>query len=461
MIRNAHVVAASVCALGLLSLTWLRTTPIKHLFAQSSSGTRFEHAGTVPSATSATDASLDTSLASQPTVTPSHLIQQSTQGFQIASDPVPTSNDNAVGEPEMHGAVLSPDWRPLQVDWQDTPLGPGYPAIVHSAWSDTGTLRAGHVLRVEADGFNGQDHPNAGWGWYLNVWSGDGRHWNTKPDASRLLHLNPRPRGGIVAMNHCLKGSWGPERDVPVPRAWQLENAATPFVLELELGDLAWIMKLNGDLQSEMTYDRQGDYSGPLIVQLYDVLNPRLALMSRDHAVPDPNWKQGQVDWQDTPLGPGYPTIVHSAWSDIGVLTAGSTVRIEADGFNGQDGPIAGWGWYLNVWSGDGRHWNTKNNAFRLLHLNPRPRGGTVAMNHCLKTGWGKQRDVPVPKAWRLTMAATAFVLELELGNHAWSMKLNGELQPKLAYDRKGDFSGSCDATHSCAISGNVVETTL
>eukprot|EP00746_Dinoflagellata_sp_MGD_P053772 gnl/MRDRNA2_/MRDRNA2_236025_c0_seq1.p1 gnl/MRDRNA2_/MRDRNA2_236025_c0~~gnl/MRDRNA2_/MRDRNA2_236025_c0_seq1.p1 ORF type:complete len:257 (+),score=40.03 gnl/MRDRNA2_/MRDRNA2_236025_c0_seq1:53-823(+) len=194
-----------------------------------------------------------------------------------ASDKDPISH--VAEDSKRPDLMLLHDWKQLQVDWQDTPLGPGYPTVVHSTWSDIGILSPGSVLRINADGFNGEGGPLSVWGWYLNVWSGDARHWDKKnSDASRLLHINPRARSGIVALNHCLKGGWGPQRDVPLPKAWRLENAASAFVLELELGSKAWSVKLNGEEQPKLAYKRKGDFSGPLTLQLYDVLNPRLSL---------------------------------------------------------------------------------------------------------------------------------------------------------------------------------------
>merc|ERR1719343_1403436 len=117
---------------------------------------------------------------------------------------------------------------------------------------------------LEADGFNSKDSKIAGWGWYVNVWSGDARNWNKRSTAYRLMHLNPRPRGGVVVMNHCLRTGWGPEKDLRVPDPWRLENADRAFKLELELGDRSWTFKLNDIVRPEMTYDRQGDFSQPL-----------------------------------------------------------------------------------------------------------------------------------------------------------------------------------------------------
>lgn len=179
--------------------------------------------------------------------------------------------------------TVAPSWRPLPLDWQKTQLGPGFPNEIDSAWSDVGLLQSGDVLRVEADGFNSKDSPIAVWGWYLNVWNGDGRHWVTKKgssEPSRLLHFNPRPRGGgYIAINIFLKGSgWGKEKDVPIPEPWKMENAHKAFVLDLELSDQAWLVTLNGKQRPEMSYKRAGDFSGPLVVQLYDFINPRVAL---------------------------------------------------------------------------------------------------------------------------------------------------------------------------------------
>ena len=47
-----------------------------------------------------------------------------------------------------------PAWRPLAVEWQDTQLGPGFPDPIASTWSDVGVLGVGHVILIEADGFN-------------------------------------------------------------------------------------------------------------------------------------------------------------------------------------------------------------------------------------------------------------------------------------------------------------------
>jgi hypothetical protein len=177
----------------------------------------------------------------------------------------------------------APPWRSLSIDWQDTQLGPGFPDTIPSAWSDVGVLVAGDVLRIEAEGFNGQDSKITGWGWYLNIWSGNGRNWvglRGSNEPSRLLHFNPRPRGGAyIAMNNFLKGvGWGKEKDLPVPLAWKLEKAATPFVLDIELGDGVWNFKVNDEPQPDLAYVRKGDFSEPLILQLYDLLNPRVSL---------------------------------------------------------------------------------------------------------------------------------------------------------------------------------------
>merc|ERR1712224_1083017 len=117
--------------------------------------------------------SVDGMVASQHTITPATAMSEAQETRHVASD-----------------AASGADWRQMPVDWQDTPLGPGYPTIIHSAWSDIGVLRASSVLRIEADGFNGRNGPLSVWGWYLNVWSGDARHWDKKnSDASRLLHV--------------------------------------------------------------------------------------------------------------------------------------------------------------------------------------------------------------------------------------------------------------------------------
>ncbi|CAE7676987.1 unnamed protein product [Symbiodinium pilosum] len=178
--------------------------------------------------------------------------------------------------------VPSP-WRQLPIDWQKTELGPGFPNEIDSAWTDVGVMESGDVLRIEAHGFSSKESPIAVWGWYLNVWSGDGRHWVTKKgeeEPSRLLHFNPRPRGGgYIAINNFLKGTgWGKEKDVPVPEQWKMENAGKAFVLEVELSDEEWLVKLDGKPQPEMSYVRQGDYGGPLVLQLYDLIKPSVSM---------------------------------------------------------------------------------------------------------------------------------------------------------------------------------------
>lgn len=49
------------------------------------------------------------------------------------------------------------------------------------------------------------------------MWSGNGRDWvklKGAAEPSRVLHFNPRPRGGAyIAMNNFLKGKgWGKEK---------------------------------------------------------------------------------------------------------------------------------------------------------------------------------------------------------------------------------------------------------
>ena len=177
--------------------------------------------------------------------------------------------------------TVGPLWKRLAIDWQETELGPGFPNKIDSAWTDVGILESGDVLRIEADGFNSKESPIAVWGWYVNIWNGDGRHWVTRKgdeEPSRLLHFNPRPRGGgYIAINNFLKGSgWGKEKDLPIPEPWRMENANKPFVLEVELRDENWLVKLKGE--QEISYKREGDYSGPLVLQVYDLLNPKISL---------------------------------------------------------------------------------------------------------------------------------------------------------------------------------------
>ena len=203
------------------------------------------------------------------------------------SKPLPVQEVTTAG-PASIVAPTTPapsSWR-LPLDWQKTQLGPGFPDEIDSAWSDISVLESGDVLRIEAEGFNSKDSPIAVWGWYLNVWKGDGRNWVTKKgnsEPSRLLHFNPRPRGGgYIAINNFLKGTgWGKEKDVPIPEPWKMENAQKSFVLELELGEEAWLVKLNGRQQPEMSYKREGDYREPLILQLYDLINPSVTLKKR------------------------------------------------------------------------------------------------------------------------------------------------------------------------------------
>lgn len=191
----------------------------------------------------------------------------------------------ATAAPPLSAQPDGPAWEPLAVEWQDTQLGPGFQDPIASAWSDVGVLGVGHLIRIEADGFN-NDAPKkiANWGWYINIWSGDGRHWTTTKGAkepSRLLHFNPRPRPGYVAINNFLKGKgWGKEVDTPVPEPWNKENHATPFVLELEVGAGSWAIRLNGEPQPKLSFVRAGleYFTGPLVLQVYDLLNPRVSL---------------------------------------------------------------------------------------------------------------------------------------------------------------------------------------
>lgn len=191
----------------------------------------------------------------------------------------------ATAAPPLSALPDGPAWKPLAVEWQDTQLGPGFPDPISSSWSDVGVLGVGHVIRIEADGFN-NDAPKkiANWGWYINVWSGDGRHWTTTKGAkepSRLLHFNPRPRPGYVAINNFLKGKgWGKEVDTPVPEPWKKENHAAKFVLELEVGAETWVVRLNGEPQPKLSFVRAGleHFAGPLVLQVYDLLNPRVSL---------------------------------------------------------------------------------------------------------------------------------------------------------------------------------------
>ena len=193
--------------------------------------------------------------------------------------------------------TVGPLWRRLPIDWQETELGPGFPNKIDSAWSDVGILDTGDVLRIEADGFNSKDSPIAVWGWYLNIWNGDGRHWVTKKgeeEPSRLLHFNPRPRGGgYIAVNNFLKGSgWGKEKDLPIPEPWKMQNANKPFVLEVELRDENWLVKLKGE--PEISYKREGDFLGPLVIQIYDLLNPKISL-KKEHEKNDGNYEILQI----------------------------------------------------------------------------------------------------------------------------------------------------------------------
>ena len=69
------------------------------------------------------------------------------------------------------------------------------------------------------------------------------------------------------------------QQDVPVPNAWKIENAAVHFVLEVEAADGVWNFKVNGEAQPDMSYVRTGDFSVPLVVQVYDLLNPSISLL--------------------------------------------------------------------------------------------------------------------------------------------------------------------------------------
>eukprot|EP00933_Yihiella_yeosuensis_P034586 TRINITY_DN28066_c0_g1_i1.p1 TRINITY_DN28066_c0_g1~~TRINITY_DN28066_c0_g1_i1.p1 ORF type:complete len:461 (+),score=66.64 TRINITY_DN28066_c0_g1_i1:64-1446(+) len=340
------------------------------------------------------------------------------------------------------------DWQELTLDWQKTQLGPGYTDVIDCGWTDIGILNTGDVVRMEADGFNAENSEIAGWGWYINVWSGDARHWTTSSDAFRLLHFNPRPRGMIVAMNHFLQGGWGTEKDAGLPEVWLLENAAKPFILEFELGFDSWKISLNDERQPELTYPRKGDFTQPLTFQVYDIINPYMKIKKKAATTTfaprdagGPNWQQLKLDWKKTQLGPGYPDKIDSAWTDLGVLQTGTILRISADGYNKKDSKIAGWGWYLNVWSGDARHWTSSQDASRLLHFNPRPRAFIVAINNCIRGAWGAEKDAGLPKPWLLENAGNPFELEMELFAKSWSIRINGEIQPEMAYPRHGDFS--------------------
>ena len=86
---------------------------------------------------------------------------------------------------------------------------------------------------------------------------------------------------GYVAINNFLKGKgWGKEVDTPVPEPWKKENHAASFVLELEVGAGSWAVRLNGEPQPKLSYVRAGleHFTGPLVLQVYDLLNPRVSL---------------------------------------------------------------------------------------------------------------------------------------------------------------------------------------
>ena len=94
--------------------------------------------------------------------------------------------------------------------------------------------------------------------------------------SSSRTSLGIRP---TIAINNFLRGvGWGREKDVPIPEEWKVKNAHSPFVLNIELGQDAWRIKLNGKLRSDMGYVRAGDFAGPLTLQLYDLLKPRVSL---------------------------------------------------------------------------------------------------------------------------------------------------------------------------------------
>ena len=51
------------------------------------------------------------------------------------------------------------------------------------------------------------------------------------------------------------------------------------------------------------------------------------------------------------------------------------------------------------MWSGDGRNWVTLRGGkepSRVLHFNPRPRGGYIAINNFIKVGGRKPTGAPV-----------------------------------------------------------------
>ena len=57
------------------------------------------------------------------------------------------------------------------------------------------------------------------------------------------------------------------------------ENAAVPFVLEVEAGADNWNFIVNGVPQLELSYVRTDKFRElPLILQMYDMLNPRVTI---------------------------------------------------------------------------------------------------------------------------------------------------------------------------------------
>ena len=104
---------------------------------------------------------------------------------------------------------------------------------------------------------------------------------------SRARSLSPVPPSlfvqgpGYVPINKFLKGKgWGKEVKTPVPEPWKKENHAASFVLELEVGAGSWAVRLNGEPQPKLSYVRAGleHFTGPLVLQVYDLLNPRVSL---------------------------------------------------------------------------------------------------------------------------------------------------------------------------------------
>ena len=109
---------------------------------------------------------------------------------------------------------------------------------------------------------------------------------------SRARSLSPVPPAlfyegpGYVAVNNFLKGKgWGKEVDTPVPEQWKKYNHDAKFVLELEVGAETWLIRLNGEPLPELSFVRAGreHFAGPLVLQVYDLLNPRVSLRRRSH----------------------------------------------------------------------------------------------------------------------------------------------------------------------------------